>query len=72
MIDTNEMVRNLRQQEPGRVDGHALAADTQYIPHQRSARHNGLNRLQIRYLRRLHGVTEAQAHALAVLIWGAL
>lgn len=26
--------------------------------------------LQIRYLRRLHGLTEAQAHALAVLVWG--
>lgn len=31
----------------------------------------GMNRLQILYLRRLHGLTEAQAHALAVLIWGA-
>lgn len=30
-----------------------------------------MTRLQIMYLRRLHGLTEAQAHAIAVLIWGA-
>lgn len=30
-----------------------------------------MNKMQILYLRRLHGLTEAQAHALAVLIWGA-
>lgn len=41
----------------------------------RSSRHLGwegweMNDLQILYLRRLHGLTEAQAHALAVLIWG--
>lgn len=30
-----------------------------------------MNRLQILYLRRAHGLTEAQARALAVLIWGA-
>jgi hypothetical protein len=30
-----------------------------------------MSRLQILYLRRLHGLTEAQANALAVLIWGA-
>jgi hypothetical protein len=41
MIDTNEMARNLRQQEPGRVDGHALAADTQTIAQRKPARHNG-------------------------------
>lgn len=29
-----------------------------------------MNRLQILYLRRLHGLTEAQANALAALIWG--
>jgi hypothetical protein len=29
-----------------------------------------MNRLQILYLRRLHGLTEAQASALAALIWG--
>ena len=31
-----------------------------------------MTRLQILYLRRLHGLTEAQAQALAALIWGAL
>lgn len=31
-----------------------------------------MNALQILYLRRLHGLTEAQAQALAALIWGAL
>ncbi len=30
-----------------------------------------MTRLQMLYLRRLHGLSEAQAHALAVLIWGA-
>jgi hypothetical protein len=29
-----------------------------------------MNKLQILYLRRLHGLTEAQAQALAALIWG--
>lgn len=29
-----------------------------------------MNRLQMLYLRRLHGLTEAQASALAVLVWG--
>jgi len=31
-----------------------------------------MNRLQIHYLRRMHGLTEAQASALAALVWGAL
>jgi hypothetical protein len=26
--------------------------------------------LQVRYLCRLHGLTEAQAHAIAALVWG--
>lgn len=30
-----------------------------------------MTRLQILYLKRLHGLTEAQANALAALIWGA-
>jgi hypothetical protein len=30
-----------------------------------------MTRLQILYLRRLHGLSEAQAHALAAIIWGA-
>jgi len=30
-----------------------------------------MTRLQILYLRRFYGLTESQAHALSVLIWGA-
>lgn len=30
-----------------------------------------MNRLQIQYLRRRYGLTEAQAQTLALLIWGA-
>jgi hypothetical protein len=30
-----------------------------------------MRQLQIKTLMRLHGLTEAQAHALATLIWGA-
>jgi len=29
-----------------------------------------MTRLQILYLRRLHGLTEAQANAIAALVWG--
>jgi len=29
-----------------------------------------MNRLQILYLRRLYGLTEAQAQAIAALVWG--
>jgi hypothetical protein len=29
-----------------------------------------MTRLQVLYLRRLHGLTEAQAQALAALVWG--
>jgi len=31
-----------------------------------------MTRLQILYLRRLHGLTETQAQILAALIWGAV
>jgi len=31
-----------------------------------------MNRLQILYLRRLHGLTEAQAQVVASLIWGGM
>jgi hypothetical protein len=31
-----------------------------------------MTRLQILYLRRLHGLTESQAMMLAALIWGAM
>ena len=30
-----------------------------------------MTRLQVAFLMRAHGLTEAQAHALAALIWGA-
>lgn len=30
-----------------------------------------MNRLQVLYLRRLHGLSESSAQALAALIWGA-
>ena len=29
-----------------------------------------MNKLQVLYLRRLHGLTEAQAQAIAALVWG--
>ena len=29
-----------------------------------------MTRLQVLYLRRLHGLTEAQANAIAALVWG--
>jgi hypothetical protein len=29
-----------------------------------------MNKLQILYLRRLYGLTEAQANAIATLVWG--
>ena len=29
-----------------------------------------MNKLQILYLRRLYGLTEAQAQAIAALVWG--
>jgi hypothetical protein len=41
MSRTNEVARNLRQQEPGRVDSHASAANTQIIAQRKPSRHNG-------------------------------
>jgi hypothetical protein len=67
MSRKNEMARNLLTQEPGRVESHAVAADTQTIAQRKPARHNG----GIAFLMRAHGLNEVQAHALAVLIWGA-
>ena len=40
MSGEKEMTRNLLAQEPGRVDCHANAANTQNIPHRKAARHN--------------------------------
>ena len=63
MSGANEMARNLLAQEPGREYRHAIAADTETIPQKAN--------LQTRFLMRLHGLTEAQANAMAALIWGA-
>ena len=63
MSGTNEVARFLLTQEPGRVDCHANAVGIQNLAQKTD--------LQTRFLMRFHGLTEAQAHALAVLIWGA-
>lgn len=59
----NEVTRNLLEQGPGLEKRHAVAADTHTIPEKAN--------LQTRFLVRAHGLTKAQAHALAILIWGA-
>lgn len=41
MSRTNEVARNLRQQEPGRVESHAEAACTQTVAQRKPSRHNG-------------------------------
>jgi hypothetical protein len=41
MSGINEVARNLRQQEPGRVDSHGSAANTQIIAQRKPTRHNG-------------------------------
>jgi hypothetical protein len=41
MSSTSEMTRNLLTQEPGRVESHAVAADTQTIAQRKPTRHNG-------------------------------
>ena len=40
MKNKNEMTRNLLQQEPGRKERHATAADTPKIAHRKAKRHN--------------------------------
>lgn len=37
----HELTRNLLEQEPGRVNSHAMAADSQIITQRKSARYNG-------------------------------
>jgi hypothetical protein len=54
---------------PGREDRYAIAAGNPLLS---SPKASGMNQLQILYLQRLHGLTEAQAQALAALVWGAL
>ena len=41
MSGTNKMAWNLLVQEPGRVDSHAIAANTQTIAQRKASRHNG-------------------------------
>lgn len=41
MSAEKEVTRNLRQQEPGRVESHAVAAVNQIIAQPKAARHNG-------------------------------
>lgn len=64
MSRTNEVARNLREQEPGWDNRHATAA---YIPN--IAENHDLR--QALRIRMAHGLTEAHALALAQLIWGA-
>lgn len=64
MGNTNEVTRNLREQEPGRDKCHAIAS---HIPNI-AENHNQRQALR---LRMAHGLTEAHALALAQLIWGA-
>lgn len=72
------MTRNLLEQEPGRENRHENAAGIPKIAQQKRKRHNGdtpycigagVTRLQVAFLMRVHGLTEAQANALAVLVW---
>lgn len=66
------MARNLRQQEPGRGHRHANAAGTPNIADPGAPRHfdgDVAGQLRLAFLRRVHGLTEAQARALAPLVW---
>lgn len=55
----------------GRVSN-AATADTRNVACGGPRRHRSptVEALRLAYLRRLHGVTEAQANALAALVWG--
>jgi hypothetical protein len=64
MSGTNEVARNLLAQEPGRDKRQAVAAHVPII----ADNHNLRQALRIRMA---FGLTEAQANALASLIWGA-
>ena len=74
------MTRNLLEQEPGRVESHANAAATPNISLLKQPRQSvGMpdpvtsgpgEIMQIGYLRRVHGLTEGQAKAVAALVWG--
>lgn len=67
-----ELARNLRQQEPGRGHRHATAADAPNVADKGAWRHLSedlAGRLRLALLCRVHGLTEAQARAVAPLAW---
>ncbi len=69
-----ELARNLLAQEPGRGLRHATAAGTPNIADFDSPRHfdgDLAKQLRLAFLRRCHGLSEAQALALASQVWGA-
>lgn len=82
MTNLKKMARSLLQQVPGRgthlreetrvnnVIQSSKKLHTVLTPPQQDG--IDLNRLQVLYLRRLHGLTEAQAQAIAALVWGAM
>ena len=59
-----ELARNLHQQEPGRGYRNVQTAGTSNLAQSK------LNR-QILRLRLVYGLTQAQTHTLAVLVWRA-
>ncbi len=66
-----ELARNLRQQEPGRGVRHASAAGTLTISDAGTSCHmvgDLAERLRLMFLRRVYGLTEAQANAFAILV----
>ena len=62
------MARTSREQEPGRGNPLAIAAGCLNTS-SRNSSGCGMTRLQILFLRRLHGLTETQAQMLAAVIW---
>lgn len=64
MSGEHKKARNLRQQEPGRDKRHAVAAHVPNIA-------ENIDMRQALRLRMAYGLTEAQALALASLIWEA-
>lgn len=57
-----------RAAQPGLGNRYAEAAGILKVT---QAKGRAMTRLRILYLRRLHGLIEAQAQALAALVWGA-
>lgn len=68
-----KLAHNLLTQEPGRDERHANAAGTPSLDGNTAPRHSCgdlARRLRLARLRRAHGLTGAQASALAALVWG--